>query len=79
MHKHSKGNCKILKDRVNDLGLAFAGRVELGTFWTLVQVLSYVHALQLTVSSCSSFRHGRISTIEKIYTRMQMNNLLDNF
>jgi hypothetical protein len=51
MHKHSKGaNCIILKDRVNDPGLAFAGKVGLRPFWTLVQVLSYVHVLQLTYS-----------------------------
>jgi hypothetical protein len=36
MHKHSKGDCMILKRRVNDPGLAFAGKVGLGPFWTLV-------------------------------------------
>jgi hypothetical protein len=45
MHNHSKDNCIILKGRVNDPGLAFAGKVGLGPFWTLVQVLSYVHVL----------------------------------
>jgi hypothetical protein len=36
----------------------------------LIQVLSYVHALQLFVSTfVSSFRHERISTVRKIYTR----------
>jgi hypothetical protein len=39
----AKDNCIILKDGVNDPGLAFAGKVGLGPFWTLVQVLSYVH------------------------------------
>jgi hypothetical protein len=29
------------KDEVNDSGLAFASKVGLGPFWTLVQVLSY--------------------------------------
>jgi hypothetical protein len=80
MHNHSKGNCKILKDGVNDPGLAFAGKVGLGPFWTLVQVLSYVHALQLFISTfISSFRHKRISTVGKIYMRMQMQNLFDDF
>jgi hypothetical protein len=80
MHNHSKGNCKILLDGVNDPGLAFAGKVGLGPFWTLVQVLSYVHVLQLFVStSASSFRHERISTVRKIYTRMQMQDSIDDF
>jgi hypothetical protein len=80
MHNHSKGNFIILKDGVNDLGLAFAGKVGLGPFWTLVQVLSYVHVLQLFVSTfVSSFRHERISTIGTIYTRMQMQDLIDDF
>jgi hypothetical protein len=48
-------------------------------FWTLVQVLSYVYVLQLFVSTfVSSFRHERISTVGKIYTRMQMQDLLDD-
>jgi hypothetical protein len=50
MHNHSKDNCKILRDGVNDPGLAFTGKVGLGPFWTLVQVLSYVHVLQLADS-----------------------------
>jgi hypothetical protein len=65
---------------VNDSGLAFAGKVGLGPFWTLVQVLSYVHVMQLFVSSfVSSFRNERISTVGKIYTRMQMQDLIVNF
>jgi hypothetical protein len=80
MHNHSKGNCIILKDKVNDPGLAFAGKVGLGPFWTSVQVLSYVHVLQLPVSTfVSSFRHKRTATVGKIYTRMQMQNLIENF
>jgi hypothetical protein len=48
MHNHSKCNGIIfLKDRVNDLGLAFAGKVGLGPFWTLVQALSYEHVLMI--------------------------------
>jgi hypothetical protein len=67
MHNHSKHNWIILKDGVNDPGLAFAGKVGLGPFWTLVQVLSYVHVMQLFVSSfVSSFRHKCISTVGKI-------------
>jgi hypothetical protein len=70
----------ILKDWVNDLGLAFAGKVGLGPFWTWVQVLSYVHVLQLFVSTFdSSFRCERTSTVGKIYTKMQMQDLFDNF
>jgi hypothetical protein len=80
MHNHSKGNDIILKDGVNDPGLAFADKVGFGPFWTLVQVLSYEHVLQLFVSAfVSSFRHKRISTAGKIYTRMQMQALLDDF
>jgi hypothetical protein len=30
----AKDNCIILKDRVNDPGLAFARKVGLGPFWT---------------------------------------------
>jgi hypothetical protein len=71
MHNHRKHNCISLKDGVNDPGLAFAGKVGLGPFWTLVQVLSYVHVMQLFVSSfVSSFRYERISTVGKIYKRM---------
>jgi hypothetical protein len=32
MHNHSKHNCIILKNGVNDPGLAFAGKVGLGPF-----------------------------------------------
>jgi hypothetical protein len=47
---------------------------------TLVQVLSYVHILQFFVRTLvSSFWHERISTVGKIYTRMQMQDLFDNF
>jgi hypothetical protein len=38
--------------------------------------LSYVHARQLLVGTfVPSFRHERISTVGKIYTRMQMQDL----
>jgi hypothetical protein len=80
MHNIARNNCIILKDRVNDPGLAFAGKVALGPFWTLVQALSYEHVLQLFVSTfVSSFRHERISTVGRIYTRMQMQDLFDDF
>jgi hypothetical protein len=49
VRNHSKHNCIILKDGVNDPGLAFAGKVGLGPFRTWVQVLSYVHVLQVYV------------------------------
>jgi hypothetical protein len=45
----------------------------------LVQVLSYIHVLQLTVSTFVSFRHEHIATVGKIYTRIQMQDLVDNF
>jgi hypothetical protein len=68
------------KDRVNDPRLAFACKVGLGPFWTLVQVLLYSDVVHVCVnSSVSSFRHTRIVTIGKIYTRMQMHNLIDGF
>jgi hypothetical protein len=80
MHNRSRHDCILLKDGVNDLGLAFAGKVGLGPFWTWVQTLSYVHALQLFVGTfVSSFRHERTSTGGKIYTKMQMHDLLDDF
>jgi hypothetical protein len=80
MHNRSKHNCIVLKDGVNDQGLAFAGNVGLGPFWTWVQVLCYVHVLQLFVSTfASSFRHERTSTIGKIYTKMQMQGLFVDF
>jgi hypothetical protein len=63
----AKDNCIILKDRVNDPGLAFAGKVGLGPFWTLIQVLSYEHVLQLFVRTfVFSFQHKRVSTVMKI-------------
>jgi hypothetical protein len=80
MHKHSKGNCIVLKRRVNDPGLAFVGKVGLGPFWILVQVLLYSDVVHVSVISfVSSFRHERIATVGKIYTRMQMQDLIDNF
>jgi hypothetical protein len=51
--------------------------------WALldwVQVLSYVHALQLSVGTfVPSFRHERSSTGGKIYMKMQMQDLFDGF
>jgi hypothetical protein len=80
MHNHRKRNCIVLKGRVNDPGLAFAGKVGFGPFWTLIQVLSYIHVLQLTDSTfVFSFWHERIATVGKIYTRMQMQDLIDGF
>jgi hypothetical protein len=72
MHNRSRHNYIILKDGVNDPGLTFAGKVGLGPFWTWVQVLSYVYALQLFVGTfVSSFRHERTFSGGKIYTKMQ--------
>jgi hypothetical protein len=80
MHNRSKHNCIILKDGVNDPGPTFASKVALGPFWTCVQVLSYIHVLQLFVGTfVYSFRHERTSTVKKIYTKMQMQDLFDDF
>jgi hypothetical protein len=58
----------VNKSWVNDLGFAFIGKVGLGPFWNLVQVLFYVHVLHVIVSSLvSSFRHERVATAGKIY------------
>jgi hypothetical protein len=80
MYNRSKHNCIILKDGVNDPGLAFASKVGLGPFWTWVQALSYVHVLQLFVGTfVPSFRHERSSIVGKIYTKMQMQDLFNDF
>jgi hypothetical protein len=80
MHNHNKHNCIIWKYGVNDPRLTFAGKVGLGPFCTWVQVLSYVHVLQLFVGTfVSSFPHERTSTGGKFYTKMQMQDLLDDF
>jgi hypothetical protein len=79
MRNHIKHNCIILKDGVNDPGLAFDGKVGLGPFWTWAQVLSYVYVRQLFVGTfVSSFRRERTSTGGKIYTKMQMQDLFDD-
>jgi hypothetical protein len=80
MNKQSKGNCLIFKNRVNVPKLAFAGKVGLGSFWTLVQVLLYSDVVHASVSSSvSSFRHTRTATVGKIYMRMQMQDLSGSF
>jgi hypothetical protein len=77
MHKHSKDNCISFKDKVNDMGLSFAGKVGLGPFWTWVQVLSYEHVLQLFDSTSPSGTSVYLPS--KIYMRMQMQYLIDDF
>jgi hypothetical protein len=69
------------KTWVNDKpGLAFIGKVGLGPFWTLIQVLFYSDVVHVSVSSSvSSFWHELIATVGKIYMRMQMQDLLDDF
>jgi hypothetical protein len=55
------------------------GKVGLGPFWTLVQVLLYSDVVHVPVSSfISSFRHERIATTGKIYMRMQMQELIED-
>jgi hypothetical protein len=51
MQKHNKGYWITLKDGVNDPGLAFTGRADLGPFRTLVQVLLYRDVVYVSVSS----------------------------
>jgi hypothetical protein len=80
MHNHSNDNCINFRNRVNDPGLAFDGKDGLGPYWTLVQVLLYQDVVHVSVSSSvSSFRHTRTTIIGKIYTRMQMQDLFDDF
>jgi hypothetical protein len=46
----------------------------------LVQVLLYNDVVHISVSSSvSSFRHTHIATAWDIYTRMQMQDLIDDF
>jgi hypothetical protein len=69
-----------LNEGVNDPGLAFDGKVGLGPFWTLVQVLLYNDVVHVSVgSSISSVRHMRTVTVREIYTRMQMQDLINDF
>jgi hypothetical protein len=80
MHNHNNDNCINFRNRVNDPGLAFVGKVVLGPFWTLVQVLLYSDVVYVSVSSSvSSFRHTCTATVGEIYTRMQMQDLIDGF
>jgi hypothetical protein len=80
MHNHSNDNYTNFKNKVNDLGLAFDGMVGLGPFWTLVQALLYNDVAHVSVSSSvSSFRHTRTATAREIYTRMQMQDLINDF
>jgi hypothetical protein len=80
MHNHSNDNYINFKNRVNDLGLAFDGKVGLGPVWTLVQVLLYNDVVRVSVSSSiSSVRHTLTATVREIYTRMQMQDLMDDF
>jgi hypothetical protein len=80
MLNHSNDNYINFKNRVNDPGLAFDGKVGLGPFWTLVQVLLYNNVVHVSVSSSiSSFWYTCTTTIREIYTRMQMQDLMDDF
>jgi hypothetical protein len=46
----------------------------------LVQVLLYNDVVHISVSSfVSSFRHTRTATAREIYTRMQMQDLINDF
>jgi hypothetical protein len=61
-------------------GLPSLGKVGLGPFWTLVQALRYVHVPQLFVSTLvSSFRQERTSTVGMIYTKVKMQDLINDF
>jgi hypothetical protein len=55
-------------------------QVGLRPFWTLVQVLLYSDVVHAPVSSLvSSFRHVCIATVGKIYIKMHMQDLIDDF
>jgi hypothetical protein len=46
----------------------------------LVQVLLYSDVVYVSISSSiSSYRHTRTATVGEIYTRMQMQDLIDDF
>jgi hypothetical protein len=46
----------------------------------LVQALSYEHVLQLfVITFVSSFWHERKPTVKGIYTKMHMQDLIDDF
>jgi hypothetical protein len=79
MHNRRKHNCIILKDGVNDPGLAFDGKVGLGPFWTLVQVLLYNDVCTSPSAPPSPPSGTRVQLPLGIYTRMQMQDLIDNF
>jgi hypothetical protein len=80
MHNHSNDNRINFRNKVNDPGLAFDGKDGLGLFLTLVQVLLYNDVVHVSVSSSiSSFRHTRTAAAREIYTRMQMQDLIDDF
>jgi hypothetical protein len=69
----------VLKDGLMIQGLPSLARLA-WPFCTWVHVLSYVHVLQLFVSTfVSSFRHERTSTVGKIYMKMQMQDLCEDF
>jgi hypothetical protein len=78
MHNHSNDNYINFKNKVNDPGLAFDGKVVLGPFWTLVQVLLYNDVVHVSISSSVSFQHTCTATVGKTYTRMQMQDLIDD-
>jgi hypothetical protein len=60
-------------------GMPSLARLALGPSG-LQSILSYEHVRQLFVSTfVSSFRHEHISTVGRIYTRMQMQDSIDDF
>jgi hypothetical protein len=56
VHNHSKHNCIIFKGGVNDPGLAFAGKVGLGPFWTWA-LLDLGPGLELRLRTAALGRH----------------------
>jgi hypothetical protein len=46
----------------------------------VIRGLLYNNVVHVSISSSvSSFRHKHMATVEKIYTRMQMQDLIDSF
>jgi hypothetical protein len=78
MHNHSIDNCIIFKNKVNDPGLAFDGKVGLGPFWTLVQVSLQRRGARLRQLLRLLLPAHAYSYRRKDHTRMQMQDLIDD-
>jgi hypothetical protein len=67
------------KNKVNDPGLAFTGKVGLWPFWTLVQVLLYNDVVYVPVSSSVLLpTHAYIYCLGDLHENA-MQDLIDGF